>query len=89
MADNPHWPNQAALSRRLSEAMAAEPDDRAVLDICAHQPVREVPSLLRCATADANAGRAPDAAEVARQAWLGGITDPAAELGFLRQWGRS
>ncbi len=88
MAANPLWPNQAVLSRRLSEAMAAEPDDRTVLEICGRQPVREVPSMLRCATANANAGRAPDAAEVARQAWLTGITDPAAEIGFIRQWGR-
>ena len=88
MAANPQWPNGAVLSRRLSDAMAAEPDDRAVLEICLHQPVREVPSLLRCAAADANAGHTPDAAEVARQAWLGGITDQAAELGFIRQWGK-
>ncbi len=89
MAANPLWPNQAMLSRRLSEAMAAEPDDRTVLEICGRQPVREVPSMLRCATASANAGRAPDAAEVARQAWLSGITDPAVEIGFIRQWGRT
>ena len=89
MAANPLWPNQGLLSRRLSDAMAAEPDDRTVLEICGRQPVREVPSLLRCATANANAGRAPDAAEVARQAWLSGITDPAAEVAFIRQWGRS
>ena len=89
MAGNPQWPNQGVLSRRLSEAMAAEPDDRAVLDICMHQPVREIPSLLRCATADANAGHAPDAAEVARQAWVGGITDGSAELAFIRQWGKA
>ena len=89
MAANPLWPNQGLLSRRLSDAMAAEPDDRTVLEICGRQPVREVPSLVRCATANANAGRAPDAAEVARQAWLSGITDPAAEVAFIRQWGRS
>ena len=89
MADNPQWPNQGMLSRRLSEAMVTEPDDHAVLEICARQKVREVPSLLRCATADANAGRAPDAAEVARQAWLAGITDPSAELAFIRQWGKA
>ncbi len=87
MADNPAWPNMGALSRRLSEALAAEPDDRTVLDICAHQPVREVPSLLRCATAGANAGR-PDAMEVARQAWMTGITDAPGEAAFMRQWGK-
>ncbi len=88
MADNPSWPAQSVLSRRLSEALANEPDDHSVLDICTHQPVREVPSLLRCATADANAGRAPDAIEVARQAWLSGITDAPGEVAFLRQWGK-
>ena len=88
MAANPAWPNQAALSHRLAEAMAVEPDDRTVLDICSRQPAREIPSMLRCAAADANTGHAPDAAEVARQAWLGGITDPGAELAFIRQWGR-
>ena len=88
MADNPLWPNQALLSRRLADALAAEPDDRTVLEICARQPVREVPSLLRCAAADASAGRAPDAAEVARQAWATGITDAGAETAFIKQWGR-
>ena len=89
MADNPAWPNQALLSRRLAEALAVEPDDRTVLAICAHQTVQEVPSLLRCAAADANAGRLPDAAEVARQAWLTGINEPSAEIAFMRQWGRT
>ena len=88
MADNPAWPNQPLLSRRLSEAMAAEPDDRAVLDICLHQPARETPSMLRCAAADANAGQAPDAAEVARKAWLNGITDAPAEVAFVKLWGK-
>ena len=89
MAANPAWPNQAVLARRLSEAMAIEPDDRTVLDICARQPVREIASMLRCATADANTGHAPDAVEAARQAWTRGITDPGAELAFIRQWGKS
>ena len=88
MADNPGWPDQAALSRRLQEAIAAEGDDRTVLDICARQLVRETPSMLRCAEAARNAGR-PDAAELARQAWVSGISDPAAELTFLRRWGPS
>ncbi len=89
MADNPAWPNQPLAGPPLvGSAWRAEPDDRAVLDICLHQPAREVPSMLRCAAADANAGRAPDASEAARRAWAGGITDPAAEAAFLRQWGR-
>jgi soluble lytic murein transglycosylase len=89
MADNPDWPNQALLSRRLQEALAIEGDDRTVLEICARQKVRDTPSMLRCADADTNAGRAPDAAEVARQAWITGITDPAAEVSFLKLWGHT
>jgi soluble lytic murein transglycosylase len=88
MAQNPAWPNGALLSRRLAEALAAEPDDRTVLEICAHQPVHEIPSLLRCADADSHAGLAPDAAEVARRAWITGLTDPAQELSFLKVWGK-
>lgn len=88
MADNPAWPNQGLLSRRLSDALAAEPDDKAVLEICLHQPVREVPSLLRCANAEATAGK-PNAADVARQAWITGITDAPTESAFLKQWGKT
>ncbi len=87
MADNPDWPNQALLARRLQDALAVEGDDATVLAICAAQKPRDTPSMLRCADADTNAGRAPDAAEIARQAWISGITDPAAETGFLRRWG--
>jgi soluble lytic murein transglycosylase len=89
MADNPDWPNQALLSRRLQEALAIEGDDRTVLEICARQKPRETPSMLRCADADNNAGRAPDAANIARQAWINGITDPAAETSFMRLWGHT
>ena len=88
MADNPTWPNQTMLGRRLSEAMAAEPDDRAVLDICLHQLAQEIPSMLRCATASANAGHAPDAAEMAHKAWLNGITETSAEVAFIKVWGK-
>jgi soluble lytic murein transglycosylase len=86
MADNPGWPNQALLSHRLQEAIAAEGDDATVLEICAHQPVREAPSMLRCADADTRTGHAPDAAEIARQAWIGGITDASAEISFMHAW---
>ena len=88
MAENPAWPNQALLSRRLSEALLAEPDMAAVLDICTHQQVQEPASLLRCAAADADAGR-PDAAEAARRAWLSGVTDAPAETAFLKLWGKT
>ncbi|MEJ1976475.1 MAG: lytic transglycosylase domain-containing protein [Acetobacteraceae bacterium] len=88
MADNPDWPNQALLSRRLQEALAIEGDDKTVLEICARQKVRDPPSMLRCADADTRAGRAPDAAEAARQAWINGIIDPPGETSFLRLWGK-
>ena len=89
MADHPEWPNQALLSHRLQEALAAEGDLATVLQICARQPVREAPSMLRCAEADTQAGRLPDAAAIARQAWIDGITDPGAEASFLHTWGHS
>jgi soluble lytic murein transglycosylase len=88
MAENPDWPSQGLMSHRLQEAIAAEGDDGTVLEICAHQPLRETPSMLRCADADNRTGHAPDAAEIARQAWITGITDPAAENAFIHAWGR-
>ena len=88
MAENPDWPNQGLLFRRLQDALATEPDDKTVLEICARQPPREIPSMLRCADADNRAGRTPDALATARQAWLTGITDQAQEIGFLKIWGR-
>lgn len=89
MAENPDWPNQALLSRRLQEALATEGDDSTVLAICAQQKPRDTPSMLRCADADTNAGRAPAAADIARQAWINGITDATAESGFLKLWGHA
>ena len=89
MADNPAWPNQPLLhpppgrgdgrpSRTTTPCSTSASTFRS----------REVPSMLRCATADAAAGRAPDAAETARLAWMSGIVDAPAELAFLRQWGK-
>ncbi len=88
MAENPDWPNQALLYRRLQDALATEPDDKTVLEICIRTPPREIPSLLRCADADNRTGHAPDGLATARQAWLTGITDPAQELSFLHIWGK-
>ncbi len=88
MAANPDWPNQAALSHRLQDALAVDGDDRTVLAICQAQLPASTPSLLRCADADTRAGRLPDALDLARHAWVGGINDPQGELGFLRVWSR-
>jgi soluble lytic murein transglycosylase len=88
MADNPDWPQMGLMSHRLQEAMASEGDEAAVLDICARQAPRETPTMLRCADADNHAGRIPDAAEIARQAWLTGITDSPGEAAFIKNWGK-
>ena len=89
MADNLEWPGQGALSHRLQEAITAEGDNGTVLEICARQVPREAPSMLRCAEADSQAGQASTAAALARRAWLGGVTDPAAEGAFMHAWGRT
>ncbi len=88
MAENPDWPNQSALSHRLQDALALDGDDRTVLAICQAHPPASTPSLLRCTEADSRAGRLPEALDLARQAWAGGINDPQRELAFLRAWGR-
>ena len=85
MLDSPDWPQQALLSRRLQEALAADKDDRAVLELCRTRPPTAVPSLLRCAEADERAGVPAEAP--ARRAWVAGVTDAPAEAAFLRRWG--
>ena len=85
MADNPGWPQQALLSRRLGEALAVDKDERAVLEICRNRPPAAVPSLLRCADVEERAG-APPPDNPARRAWVTGITDVPAEAAFLRRW---
>lgn len=85
MADNPDWPNQALLSRRLQEALAIDKDDRTVLEICRTRPPQAVPTLLRCADAAGRSG-AVDADRPARRAWITGITDAPGEAAFLRKW---
>ncbi len=86
LGQNPEWPAQTLLSRRLQDALPTEPDDQAVLRICAARPQTASPALLRCADAIARAGRPADASLAARDAWVRGV-DPAAEPGFLRLWG--
>ncbi len=86
MTDNPDWPAQETLARRRDEALASEPDDPTALAACVANPPRLPGAALRCAGAYAQAGQAGKAAEAARQAWIGGLTEPAAEAAFLRQW---
>lgn len=90
MAENPDWPQQGVLSRRLQEALALDKDDRAVLEICQRRPPSAIPSLLRCAeAAEASVGGAAGAEGQARQAWVAGINDPVGEATFTRRWGTS
>ncbi len=86
IADNPGWPQQALLQRRLDEALAANGDDRALLERC-QRPAVAVPTLLHCAEAAGRAGQDAEAARDARAAWVKGV-EPAAELAFIRTWGR-
>ncbi len=86
LSGNPDWPQQGVLSRRLAEALLADRDDRAVLEICQRRPPEAAPSLLRCADVAARAGQSQEAD--ARRAWLLGINDASAEAAFMRQWGR-
>lgn len=88
IADNPAWPQQALLERRLQEALAT--DDPATSERC-QQPSaapRSAAVLLRCADALGRVGRQADAEQEARAAWVQGV-DPAGELGFIRAWGRA
>ena len=85
MQRNPDWPAQAMLERRRQEAVAADPDDAAVLAQCTPAPTLAA-AILRCAEATANAGRTSDADALARQAWVNAIDSPAGEADFLHRW---
>jgi soluble lytic murein transglycosylase len=85
LTDSPDWPNQALLLRRRDEALTLEPDDATALAACAKIPPLTAPAQLRCADTLANQGR--PATELARHAWIGGLTDPASELHFLQRFG--
>ncbi len=75
LADNPTWPAQHLLGRRLSEALAAQ-DGQVAQELCLH--LLSPPAMLRCS------GSAT--AEEARAAWVRGV-EAGAEVAFVRQWG--
>jgi soluble lytic murein transglycosylase len=83
MTQNPDWPNQALLERRREEAIANEPDAGTVATECARGPLTVIAALLRCANALPGDAAVADA----RQAWVTGIADAAAESQFLSRWG--
>jgi len=90
IADNPAWPQQALLGRRLQEAFAADSDDLTTIKRCQQTPAAAQPAttLLRCAEAMSRASRQAEAEQDARAAWIKGV-DPASELGFIRTWGHT
>ncbi len=86
LAENPTWPNRATIARRLSDGIAASGADEAVLPLCAQGLAGTAAALLRCAEAQARAGRTDAAGASARAAWETGLDDPAAEAAFLLAW---
>lgn len=84
MTENPDWPFQNILARRLDEAIAAEPDDAAAARLCrAHRPTAAA-SLQRCAVAF---GSGAEATALARAAWVAGDGGIGWEKDFLARWG--
>jgi soluble lytic murein transglycosylase len=99
VATSPDWPAQAQLERRRQEAIAADPDDAAVLAQCDPDKPQAVPpgapagtpigpltlqaARLRCAAALANAGRNEAATAEARHAWITGFPEAT---GFPQRW---
>lgn len=91
ITENPSWPQQALLGRRLQEALVLKADGAVVLEHCQRRADLKVPTasfLLRCADAAAHAGRQNEAEQDARAAWITGV-DPLAETAFLRTWGHA
>jgi len=86
IAANPTWPQQRLLQTRLSDATAAIPDDAAARAVCEAYVPHNDTALVRCAAAERAAGHATEAADLARQAWLAGITGADTEAAFLQQW---
>lgn len=85
MRENPDWPAQAMLERRRQEALATDPDDASVLAQCAPPPTFAA-AMLRCAEAEANAGRTADADALARKAWVEAIDTAPGEAAFTARW---
>ena len=80
---SPDWPGQALLERRRQEALANETDPTVVAAQCTDPRPTLAPALLRCA----EVLPAGDGAAYARDAWIAGLVDPAAETAFLQRWG--
>ena len=82
--DSPDWPQQATLTRRRDEALAAMADDALAAAACDATRPALAAALLRCADAYGHLGRRADAAASANLAW---IAAPAPlEPVILQRW---
>jgi soluble lytic murein transglycosylase len=84
MAENPDWPFQNVLARRLDEAIAAEPDAAAAAALCRAHPPSAAATLERCALAFGDGG---EATAMARAAWIAGDGGVPWEVAFVLRWG--
>ena len=84
MEAEPGWPQAGVLLRRYEAALAAERADTVVQGLCLRRVPATVPALLRCAGVMGAQGE-----EMARRAWVAGISDAAEEVAFLKRWGPS
>ncbi|HTW27514.1 MAG TPA: lytic transglycosylase domain-containing protein [Acetobacteraceae bacterium] len=90
LAENPDWPGQATLARRREQALAADPDDSAVLAACPRMTLHLAVAQLRCAEVARQAGHETEAEAMAVAAWTGpDLVDRAAESRFLAAWGKA
>ena len=87
LAANPDWPFQDLLRERLEAALAVEPDDALVRQLCTQYPPTTADPLLRCAAAAEAGGDSAAAARDARQAWTIGDFSAAQETAIIGQWG--
>ncbi len=83
------WPAQEAIARNMELALRGDPDDVLVLRWFGTRPARTLPGALRHADALARAGRAREAAEVARRGWAETPADAVDEQAFLDRHGRA
>lgn len=83
--ENPEWPAQDTLGRRVEEGLAADPDDGLALRWFAARTPRSLEGYQRLADALARAGKPDRATAILRAGWLDAPADPAGEPGYLER----
>jgi soluble lytic murein transglycosylase len=83
---NPDWPFQGLLRERLEAALATEPDDATVRQLCTQYPPASAETLLRCADAEQAGGDGAAAARDARRGWIIGDFSPARTAEIRAKW---